>query len=98
MTIAILDSGVDGTHPDLASQMVPGWNFYDGNADTSDVNGHGTAVAGAAAASSNNGLGVAAVAGRASIMPVRPIMAPAWPTSAMSASPAALPCRAPRST
>ena len=71
VTIAILDSGVDGTHPDLASQMVPGWNFYDGNADTSDVNGHGTAVAGAAAASSNNGLGVAAVAGRARIMPVR---------------------------
>jgi thermitase len=69
--IAILDTGVDGTHPDLTVQMVPGWNFYDNNSNTSDVNGHGTAVAGAAAAVSNNGTGVASVAGGARIMPVR---------------------------
>jgi len=71
VTIAILDTGVDGTHPDLASRMVAGWNFYDNNADTSDVNGHGTAVAGAAAASMNNGVGVAGMAGQASLMPIR---------------------------
>lgn len=71
VTIAILDSGVDGTHPDLAARMVAGWNFYDGNADTSDANGHGTAVAGAAAATSDNAAGVAAVAGKANLMPVR---------------------------
>ncbi|WP_249222810.1 S8 family serine peptidase [Noviherbaspirillum sp. L7-7A] len=69
--IAILDSGVDGTHPDLAPQMVPGYNFYDNNTNTSDVNGHGTAVAGVAAAATNNALGVAGVAGQAKIMPVR---------------------------
>ncbi|SEK22899.1 Serine protease, subtilisin family [Roseateles sp. YR242] len=69
--IAILDTGIDATHPDLAARMVPGWNFYDGNSDTSDVNGHGTAVAGAAAATMNNGVGVAAVAGQAGLMPVR---------------------------
>src|SRR6185437_15551298 len=69
--IAILDTGVDGTHPDLAAQMVPGWNFYDNNSNTSDVNGHGTAVAGAAAATTNNAIGVASVAGGAKIMPVR---------------------------
>lgn len=69
--IAILDSGVDGTHPDLAAQMVPGFNFMDNNTNTADVNGHGTAVAGVAAAASNNGLGVAGVAGQAKIMPVR---------------------------
>ncbi|WP_343635650.1 S8 family serine peptidase [Roseateles sp.] len=69
--IAILDTGVDGTHPDLAGHLVAGWNFYDGNADTSDVNGHGTAVAGAAAAALNNGVGVASVAGQAQLMPVR---------------------------
>ena len=69
--IAILDTGVDGSHPDLAAQMVPGWNFYDNNSNTADVNGHGTAVAGAAAATSNNGIGVASVAGGAKIMPVR---------------------------
>ncbi len=69
--IAILDSGVDGTHPDLAAQMVPGWNFYDNNSNTADVTGHGTAVAGAAAATTNNALGVASVAGGAKIMPIR---------------------------
>jgi subtilisin family serine protease len=69
--IAILDSGVDGTHPDLASRLVPGWNVYDNNADTTDVYGHGTKVAGAAAASSNNAAGVAGVAGQAAIMPIR---------------------------
>jgi hypothetical protein len=69
--VAILDTGIDGTHPDLVGRMVPGWNFYDGNSDTSDVNGHGTAVAGAAAASTNNATGVAGVAGQAQLMPVR---------------------------
>ena len=71
MTIAILDSGVDGTHPDLVAQMVPGWNFYDNNSNTSDVYGHGTKTAGAAAATNNNGTGVAAIAGNAKIMPIR---------------------------
>jgi len=69
--IAILDSGVDGTHPDLASNMVPGWNMYDNNADTSDVQGHGTLVAGSAAMVANNGKGSAGVAWGAKIMPVR---------------------------
>jgi hypothetical protein len=71
ITIAILDSGVDGSHPDLAAQMVPGYNFYDNNTNTSDVNGHGTAVAGVAAATTNNAMGVAGIAGQAKIMPVR---------------------------
>ncbi|WP_431049590.1 S8 family serine peptidase [Roseateles sp. L2-2] len=69
--IAILDTGIDAAHPDLAGRVVAGWNFYDGNADASDVHGHGTAVAGAAAAAMNNGIGVAAVAGQAQLMPVR---------------------------
>jgi thermitase len=71
VTIAILDSGVDGTHPDLAGSMVPGYNIYDNNTNTADVCGHGTKVAGAAAASANNAAGVAGVAGQAKIMPVR---------------------------
>ena len=71
VTIAILDSGVDGTHPDLQPNLVPGYNVVSSNTDTSDVCGHGTAVAGSAAARSNNGLGVAGVAGQAKIMPIR---------------------------
>lgn len=71
VTIAILDTGVDGAHADLAANMLAGWNFVDNNSNTSDVHGHGTGVAGAAAAVSNNGKGVAAVAGLSKIMPVR---------------------------
>ena len=71
VTIAVLDSGVDGSHPDLIGKLVSGWNFIDNNSNTSDVYGHGTMVSGAAAAASNNSLGVASVAGGASIMPIR---------------------------
>ncbi len=71
VTIAILDTGVAASHPDLAANLVPGWNVYGNNTDTSDPHGHGTAVAGVAAAVFNNGMGVASVAGAAKIMPVR---------------------------
>jgi thermitase len=69
--IAILDTGVDPSHPDLQAKLLPGYNFYDRNTDTSDVRGHGTAVAGAAAAISNNGSGVAGVAWKNPILPLR---------------------------
>jgi thermitase len=71
IVVAILDTGVDASHPELAPKIVPGWNIYDNNADTSDIYGHGTAVAGTAAASSNNSVGVASVAWGCRIMPVR---------------------------
>jgi thermitase len=71
VTVAILDTGVDASHPDLANRMVAGWNWFDNNSDTRDVYGHGTLVAGAAAASSNNSIGVAGLAGQARIMPIR---------------------------
>ena len=71
VTIAIVDSGVDPTHPDLAGKLVPGFNVFDNNSDTSDVYGHGTMVAGVAGAASNNGFGVSSVAWQSAIMPVR---------------------------
>ena len=71
ITIAILDTGVESTHPDLAAKIVAGRNIYSNNDDTSDVYGHGTAVAGVAGAASNNGIGVASVAWGCGIMPVR---------------------------
>lgn len=71
ITIAILDTGVDNSHPDLASKMLPGWNAVDGSTVTTDINGHGTAVAGTAAAITNNATGVAGIAWNARILPVR---------------------------
>jgi len=71
VTIAILDTGVTAWHEDLVSKMVPGWNVYDNNNNSSDVNGHGTLVAGTAAAASNNATGVASVAWGCMIMPIR---------------------------
>jgi len=71
VTVAVLDSGVDPSHPDLAGKLLSGWNFYNGNGDTSDVTGHGTAVAGVAAAATNNTVGVAGVGWKCLILPVR---------------------------
>ncbi|MBA2483876.1 MAG: S8 family serine peptidase [Nitrosomonas sp.] len=69
--VAVLDTGVDSTHPDLAANMVPGWNMFDNNDDTADVHNHGTWVAGTIAAAANNAAGSAGVAWSAEIMPVR---------------------------
>lgn len=71
IVIAILDTGVEATHPDLAGKLVPGWNVYYNTADTSDPVGHGTLVAGAAGAATNNSIGVAGVAPSARIMPIQ---------------------------
>jgi subtilisin family serine protease len=68
--IAIIDSGVDPTHPDLRDKLIAGYNFLGNNTDTQDVRGHGTAVAGSAAAMTDNGTGIAGVAWNNPIMPL----------------------------
>lgn len=86
VVIAILDSGVDPDHPDLAAKLVPGWNTYNNNADTADVYGHGTKVAGAAAALTNNSVGIAAVAADAQVMPMRVTGTDGWASYSAIAS------------
>jgi thermitase len=71
VTIAIVDSGVDLTHADLAGKIVPGYDFVNLDNIPQDDNGHGTHVAGIAAALTNNGIGVAGVSWGARIMPVK---------------------------
>jgi len=71
IVIAILDTGVDANHEDLAGKIVPGWNTYNNNSSSMDVSGHGTPVAGTAGAASNNGVGVASVCWSCRIMPIR---------------------------
>ena len=69
--VAIIDTGVNGAHPDLAGRVLAGRNIVSNNSDSSDVMGHGTAVAGTVAAAGNNGIGIASVAYNARILPVR---------------------------
>jgi subtilisin family serine protease len=70
VVVAVIDSGADPNHPDLAGKLVPGWSFLKGSADTSDVLGHGTAVAGTLAAASNNDVGISGVSWTSMILPV----------------------------
>ena len=67
--VAVIDSGVDAAHPDLAGQFVLRRNFVDGMPDAAEA--HGTAVAGVIAAHSGNGLGIAGIAPGARIMALR---------------------------
>ncbi|MCW3132978.1 MAG: S8 family serine peptidase [Methanophagales archaeon] len=87
--IAIVDTGVDQSHPDLVDKLVPGYDMvdltdveseegcvwegdiYTRDNNPEDENGHGTHCAGIAAASTNNGVGVAGVAWNCRVMSVR---------------------------
>ncbi len=62
LVIAILDSGIQIEHEDLRDKILPGCDFFDGDSDPRSFDGHGTHVAGIAAAIGNNGIGVAGVA------------------------------------
>lgn len=71
ITLAIVDTGVDVTHEDLKDNIVPGYDFYNDDADPSDDHGHGTFVAGIAAAQTHNEVGIAGVCWHCRIMPIK---------------------------
>ena len=71
VVIAVLDTGVDLSQPDLEGKLVAGYNVVSGSADPTDDNGHGTWAAGVAGAASNNSIGVASYCWRCSLMPVK---------------------------
>lgn len=71
VVIAIVDTGVDTEHPDLKDKIVDGYDFVTNDDDPKDQNGHGTHVAGIAAAVTDNGVGIAGAAPGAKIMPIR---------------------------
>lgn len=80
--IAVIDSGIDFTHPDLTNNQwtnpnpadsgdLHGWDFITESGEIKDEQGHGTAVAGIIAAEGNNSLGITGVMWRASLMSLR---------------------------
>lgn len=73
--VAVLDTGVDYTHPDLKDRVLKdkGYNFVDNDSETMDDNGHGTHVSGIIAASANNDIGISGITGtlNVKIIPVK---------------------------
>jgi thermitase len=77
VVVAVVDTGVDYTHPELAGRMWTdgsghyGYDFVDGDSDPKDLFGHGTHVAGTISAEMGNGAGGVGVAPGVKIMAVR---------------------------
>ena len=71
--VAILDTGIDASQPDLQGTFVGGWNTLAGAAETTDNDGHGTLAAGVAVARGNNSIGIASYCWTCSLMPVKVI-------------------------
>lgn len=71
VVVAIIDTGIDLDHPDLADRIVEGYDWVDDDDTPNDENGHGTHVAGSAAAIGDNAVGVIGMAPEASIMPLK---------------------------
>jgi subtilisin family serine protease len=69
--IAIVDTGVKLSHPDLKDKLLPGLNLARPGAPADDEHGHGTLIAGVSAAATNNGIGMASVAPDAKVLPLR---------------------------
>jgi PKD repeat protein len=71
VVVAVVDSGVQASHPELAGRVLPGWDFANNDSDPADDEGHGTAVAGIIAAQGGNSIGIAGTCWECRILPVK---------------------------
>src|SRR5437867_4053196 len=80
--VAVVDTGVSSTDPEFGGKMLIGTNCVAPGGVTDDDNGHGTHVAGIAAAIGDNGIGIAGIAWAARILPIKVLDASGPGTSA----------------
>lgn len=71
VALAVLDTGVEYTHPDLAGRLMEGFDFIRNSGRPHDDHGHGTGVAGIIGAATNNGRGIAGITWHNPLLPVR---------------------------
>ncbi|ANY65471.1 hypothetical protein BBD42_02570 [Paenibacillus sp. BIHB 4019] len=92
VVVAVVDTGIDATHPDLQGRLLPGVNMADARADgtsyesdwgSKDDQGHGTAVASVIASVYNNTIGIAGAVGplNVSVLPVKVMNNKGWGTT-----------------
>ena len=67
VVVAVIDTGLETSHPDIAANTVAGYDYVTGSAAVVDIAGHGTEVSGCIAAVTNNGIGTAGVSGVSNI-------------------------------
>ncbi len=71
ITVAVFDAGLSESHPDIAPQLVNGWNFQDDSSNTDDLyTSHGTHVAGIISAVTSNREGIAGLSWNTKLMPI----------------------------
>ncbi len=71
VTVAVLDTGADLSHPDLSGRLLPGYDFVNNDSIPGDDHGHGTHCAGIIAAQANNDAGIAGLSWKSKIMPLK---------------------------
>lgn len=71
VVVAVIDSGIYANHEDLKGKIASGYNFITNTTDTSDLDGHGTAVAGVIGATTNNAIGIASLGWLTPLMPLK---------------------------
>ena len=69
--VAVCDSGVDASHPDLQGRVLRGYNAFDGSTNTTPRSSHGTSVAGLMAAAGGDQFGMAGMSWKSKILPIR---------------------------
>jgi subtilisin family serine protease len=71
--IAVVDTGLDVTHPDIAAKSPETWDIVHHRTNVADQDGHGTYVSSLAAGSVNNGEGIAGFGGDAQLLMVKAV-------------------------